>query len=236
MDGLSRVAQVSMSDKPDSRFIELSSVYFYEGTLPSSIALKDCSLSTERNVPDTFLALYGYQSKQDGFMAARAYANENRLRFTVIDFLVKLDEKQNPLTMKPDELASHDFISFQRLSKSMAEEIGAIIRPHAEQLGLTDKASKPQQLLMQYPELISPLLQSPGWEHLKVAAYPSKVQMSPKPLAVGAIPFRHWGSIAEATCRLNPEVFIRLDHPSPAAAPSRDSPVDRPVTSKPRNN
>lgn len=225
---------MSMSDKPDSRFIELSSVYFYDGTLPSSIALKDCSLLTDRNVPDAFLALYGYQSKQEGFMAARTYANENRLRFTVIDFLVKLDEKQNPLTMKPDELALHDFISFQRLSKSMADEISAIIRPHAEQLGIGDKTAKPQQLLMQYPELISPLLQTPGWEHLKVAAYPSKVKMSPKPLAVGAIPFSHWGSIAEATCRLNPEVFIRLDHPSPGLSISEDRPTDKAKPHRPK--
>lgn len=223
-----------MSDKPDSRYIELSSVYFYENTLPSSIALKDCSLKTARSVPDTFLALYGYQSKQEGFMAARAYANENRLRFTVIDFLVKLDEKQNPLTMKPDELSSHDFISFQRLSKSMADEISGLIRPHAERLGIGDKLTKPQQLLMQYPELISSLLQSPGWEHLKVAAYPSKVEMSPKPLAVGAIPFSQWGAIAEATCRLNPEVLVRLDHPSPSLTLTTDTPADKSKPAKPR--
>ncbi len=111
---------MTTSEKTGSQhFIELATVYFYEGpTPPRVIALKDCGLPTKSPWNGAFPTLYGYQSKQEGFTAARAYADKNRLQHTIIDILVKLDQKKNPLMTKPEDLAQHDFISFQRLSRS----------------------------------------------------------------------------------------------------------------------
>jgi len=211
------VTLVKTNEKTDSqRFIELSSVYFYENAAPRVIALKDCSLPTKGPIPGAFPALYGFQSKQDGFMAARAYADKNRLQFTVIDFLVKLDQKQNPLMMKPEDLGQHDFITFHRISRKMVDELKNILEKRLEQDGADfdeNDLSKPVQLIMQRPELITAMMNEPGWEHMKVIAYPAKVTISEKPLTIGVVPFRNWNAIQEATCRLNPTIRITLDPP-----------------------
>jgi hypothetical protein len=150
-------------------------------------------------------------------MAARAYADRERLQFTVIDFLVSLDHKQNPLMMKPEDLMQHDFISFQRLSRSMMDQLHGILKRRLEDERIEPsqaELSKPQLLIMQRPELITSVLEEAGWEHMKVFAYPAKLAISEKPLNVGTVPFRHWGAIQEATCRLNPNIRITLDPPA----------------------
>lgn len=149
-------------------------------------------------------------------MAARAYADKNRLQFTVIDFLVKLDQKQNPLMMKPEDIGHHDFITFQRISRKMMDELQNILGKQLERDGADFDdvdLSKPVQLIMQRPELITAMIDEPGWEHMKVIAYPAIVAISEKPLTIGTMPFRHWDAIQEATCRLNPTIRITLDPP-----------------------
>lgn len=150
-------------------------------------------------------------------MAARAHADRERLQFTVIDFLVALEHKQNPLMMKPADLAQHDFIAFQRLSRSMMDQLQEILKKRLEQEGIEPgpaELAKPQLLIMQRPELITSVLDEPGWEHLRVVAYPAKLAISEKPLTVGTVPYRHWDAIQEATCRLNPNIRITLDPPA----------------------
>lgn len=150
-------------------------------------------------------------------MAARAYADRERLQFTVIDFVVSLDHKQNPLMMKPEDLTQHDFISFQRLSRSMMDQLQGILKKRLEEEGIEPnpaELAKPQLLIMQRPELITSVLDEAGWEQMKVIAYPAKLAISEKPLNVGTVPFRHWGAIQEATCRLNPNIRITLDPPA----------------------
>lgn len=150
-------------------------------------------------------------------MAARAYADKHRLQFTVIDFLVRLDRRQNPLMMKPEHLADHDFVAFPRMARSMVAELQEIVTRRLARDGVDVTQldlSKPQQLIAQRPELITALLDEPGWEHLKVIVYPAKVAMSEKLLSVGTVPFRHWNAIEEATCRLNPNIQITLDPPT----------------------
>ena len=210
---------MSTTEKTDSHIIELSSVYFYAGPAPRAIALKDCGALLNGQPGDVFPALYGYQSKQDGFMAARAYADKNRLHFTVIDFLVELDHKQNPLMMKPEDLANHDFVSFARMSRSMMDDLQDLLRERLVCEGLTPtktELAKPHLLLQQRPELLSTLTAAPDWEHMKVIAYPAKVAFSEKPLTVGVLPHKHWSAIKEATCRLNPGIRITLEPPGPA--------------------
>lgn len=208
---------MSTTDKPDSHIIELSSVYFFSGAAPRSIALRDCGLPMNPPIEGAFPALYGYQSKQEGFMAARSYADRNRLQFTVVDFLVQLDQKQNPLMMKPDDVPNHDFITFGRMSRSMMDHLQEILQERLLREGITPtkaELSKPHLLLQQRPDLVTSLIDAPGWEHMKVIAYPAKLMISEKPLTVGTLPFKHWGSIQEATCRLNPGIRITLEPPA----------------------
>ncbi|AXQ51008.1 hypothetical protein DZC31_30330 (plasmid) [Stenotrophomonas rhizophila] len=220
-----KVANTSDAEK-NEHIIELSTVYFYQGNAPRSIALKDCGLKTKSPIDGAFSALYGYQSKQEAFMAARSYANEHRLDFTVVDLLVKLEQKQNPLMMKPEDMANHDFITFQRLSKSSMGDVQDTLRElllaegvNPERLGI----SKPQIVLMQRPDLIGQLINQPEWQHFKVVAHPAELEFSKRPLNVGTVPFRHWNAIQEATCRLNPNIRITLDPPPSSDSDSTDS-------------
>lgn len=226
-----KVANTNEQEKND-HIIELSTLYFYQGNAPRSIALKDCGLKTKSSIEGAFSALYGYQSKQEAFMAARAYANEHRMDFTVIDFLVKLSEKQNPLMMKPEDMANHDFITFQRLSKSSMEEVQTTLRRFLTAEG-TDPDSlgifKPHIVLMQRPDLVAKLMNQPEWQHFKVIAHPADLEFSPRPLNVGTVPFRHWDAIQEATCRLNPNIRITLDPPPTAKSDNTASDTHMPM-------
>lgn len=192
--------------------IELSTVYFYEGQIPRTISLKDCGLAMHAPVPGTLAALYGYQSKQEGFMAARAFADQRRLQFTVIDFLVRLDHPINSGLMKPSELTQHDFISFLRMSRGMLNELQEILEEHGG-AAAGDDAAKPHVLIMQRPELLVDVINHPDLRHFKVIAHPAKPVFSERPLTVGTVPFAQWGAIQEATCRLNPTTRITLERP-----------------------
>ncbi len=228
---------MSRNEKDDQQYsTELSTVYFYEGAAPRVIALRDCGLQMNSPVNGAFSALHGYQSKQEGFMAARAYADRHRLQFTVIDLMVSMDKRQNPLMMTPESLADHDFVAFTRMARSMTDKLGdmvqrRLVRDGEDLTGLN--LSKPNQLIAQRPELISALLDEPECDHLKVIVHPAKVKMSDKLLSVGTIPFRHWHAIQEATCRLNPNIQITLDAPienSSVRIESAPAPSDRPRT------
>lgn len=211
------MVKAATPNEKNEHLIELSTVYFFQGSAPKTIALKDCGLEMHRPIEGALSALYGYQSKQEAFMAARAYANENRLDFTVIDFLVKLDQKQNPLMMKPEDLESHDFITFQRMAKSMQDEVQENLR-HLLIAEGTDPSeigvAKPHLAIMQRPDLLSALMEQPHWQHFKVIAHPADLKFSNRPLNVGTVPYRHWEAIQEATCRLNPNIRITLDAPA----------------------
>jgi|SRR5438105_5951874 len=211
--------------------IELSTVAFYEGHTPRSLALRECSLPLASPVPGALCALYGTKSKPEGFMAARAYADRHRLQFTVIDFLVALEHKPNASVMKPDDLPDHDFLSLLRMSGSMSDQVSEWIRAGLEEAGqgaeLLDSL-KAEHAVLQQPSLIGALLDRPACQHLKLIAYPAMTSISDRPLNVGSVPFRHWSAIQEATCRLDPTVRVTLDSPpqqvaakAPKAAPAR---------------
>lgn len=230
-----------MSDAAKSRsVIELSTVFFCDGALPHAIALKDCGLRMRGRVPDALVALYGHQSKQDGFMAAREYADKHRLQFTVIDFLIALDHRINPGLTKPEEWANHDFLAFQRLSRGALDTVGAILQDAlgAEAGGASAlDGLKPAALLQERPELISVLLAHPSLQHIKVFAHPARPEMSTRTLNVGTLPFRQWDAVIEATCRLNPTTRVTLERPDLAerSTPASASvPVARARPSAPR--
>jgi hypothetical protein len=230
-----------MSDAAKSQsVIELSTVFFCEGALPHTIALKDSGLRMRGMVPDALVALYGHQSKQDGFMAAREYADKHRLQFTVIDFLVALDHRINPGLTKPEEWANHDFLAFQRLSRGALDAIGGILQEAlAAEAGFAKALDvvKPASLLQERPELVTVLLEHPLLRHVKAFAHPALPEMCTRALNVGTLPFRHWDAVVEATCRLNPTTRVTLERPDQAerSAPSTANvPVARPRPTPPR--
>lgn len=198
-----------------SCLIELSTVYFCAGPIPHVIALKDCGLALRGAGIPALTALYGNQSKQDGFMAARDYAEKNRLQFTVIDFLIALDQPINPGLMKLEEVAKHDFLPFQRLSRGVLDEIGVILGESAilDRSSVAPDGTKPSALLIEFPDLVAVLAADPMLQHVKVIAHQAKPVMSERALNVGTVPYCHWDAIREATCRLNPTTRITLDAP-----------------------
>jgi len=204
--------------------IELSTVHFYKGELERTIALKDVGLMLGSGIPAALSALYGHQSKQDGFMSAGQHADRHGLQFTVIDFLVRLDHKVNVGVMKPEELIEHDFLNFQRSSRAMLNEIDIILSEKLVRQGtLPDSvfAGKPHLLVIERPELVASLLSDSAMAHLKVLVHGARTQFSERPLNVGTVPFTQWRAIQEATCRLNPETRITLELPSLTDKPGR---------------
>lgn len=211
--------------RPAPKTIELSSVYFYEGaTAPRTIQLRDCGLPLKTAGTGLFAGLYGYQSKTEGFMAARVYADKHRMRFTVVDYLVRLEHQINRNQMKPEEIDQHDFVSFTRITRSLADEVGELIwkqikgspynREHGDDVF---------DLLANHPEAIKSLTDDPRWKHLKVIAYHAILPMSETPLAIGVVPEHHWQSISEATCRLDPTTRVTLEPPRHAERPTAPS-------------
>jgi hypothetical protein len=217
--------------------IELSTVAFYDGHTPRSLALHECSLPLASPVPGALSALYGTKSKPEGFMAARAYADRHRLQFTVIDFLVALEHKPNASVMKPDELPDHDFLSLLRISGSMSDQVGEWLRAGLEEAGQSAElldSLKAEQAVLQQPSLVGALLNKRACRHLKLIAFPAMTAISDRPLNVGSVPFRHWSAIQEATCRLDPTVRVTLDPPPAQLATKalKTAPAKRP--SKPK--
>lgn len=206
--------------------IELSTVHFYKGQLERTIALKDVGLVLSAGIPATLSALYGNQSKQDGFMAAGKYADRHGLQFTVIDFLVRLHRKVNPGLMKPGELIEHDFLNVQRSSRAMLDEIDSMLTEKLMRQGKSlDRvfAGKPHLLVIERPELVASLLSDVAMAHLKVLVHGARTHFSERPLNVGTVPFSQWGAIQEATCRLNPDTRISLELPTPTDKTVRTS-------------
>jgi hypothetical protein len=198
--------------------IELSTVAFYRGEIPREIALSACSIPMAPGPQRALSAFYGSQGKQDGFVAAKAYAAAQGMKYTVIDMLVEL-EAQNPGSMKPDDIAAYDFLNFSRASRQLLEEI-------ADRLGKSKYAgvlstgalvaleSQPlRAVLAKWPELVDEIIDLPRLRHLKVIAFHAVTSIGDRPISIGNVPHRHWSAITDATCRLNPTVRITLDSP-----------------------
>lgn len=206
-----------MTHKPEQSILDLSTVYFFKQSPPPVIALKDCNLLMNNlNKNETLPVLHGYQSKQDGFMAASHYAIKNRLEYTIIDLQIRLDYKQNRQRMKPEQLASFDYLALDRATRDLKNKLPEILERRLAQEGV-DSAnldmSRPDLILNERPELISSVMNEPGWDHLKLLVFQASVPFSDNPLSVGAMPVRHWAAIQEANCRLNPTVRVILDPP-----------------------
>ena len=198
--------------------VELSTVLFYRGEIPKEIALSDCSFPMARSPRKAFSGLYGLRGKQDGFVAARAYAASIGVKYTVIDVVIEL-EKQLTTPLKPEELAESEFLNISRISRGLAEDIRLWLSPTPGEVG--EGSTKPPvtkkirvaDWIEQNPALIDALIEVDDCRHLKVIAYHAATMVGDRPIAIGSLPYRHWGAIREATCRLNPTVHISLELP-----------------------
>jgi hypothetical protein len=224
-------------DKPGA-LIELSTVYFYTGSLPNTLSLKDCGLALPRKMPELICGLYGRQSKQEGFMAAHAYALRNKLEFTVIDFTVRLDFAINPGKMKPEDLPHHDFLSLNQVRRQTWESIAFALEEGGTSRASASMEEDGKKLLLTRPDLIAQLCDLPEYQHFRVVAFDAKPAISEQALQVGAVPVRHWAAIESAVCRLNPTTQVALEYPGERARPAvveANAPVSRPrVASRPR--
>lgn len=183
--------------------IELASAYFYPDEPPSEIALHQCSLYPGH--PSGFFALYGYQAKRDGMVAARQHGYRHSLNFLPITIQVQLDLKQCPNMMKVEDLPSHDFVSFARMSRGLKDVANAVL---VDQAGL---GVLPQNTFT--PDAICHLIEHPDWRHMKVVSFLASPFDENQRLMVAALSYRHWGSIVEATCPTHPKLKISLQAP-----------------------
>lgn len=198
--------------------IELSTVAFYDGRAPRSIALKDCTWPVTLRPSAGLCAVYGTASKRDAFLSAREHATRKGLSFTIIDFIVEL-EARNQLTMTPQTLSSHDFLNFHRMTKAMGAHALEWLRADkalAKEYGQLFKDLKAEQVLAQHPHLMDELASTRECQHIKLYAFSAPSDLDGKPLKIGFVPFGHWAAIKEATCRLDPTVHVTLDLPKAA--------------------
>ncbi|MBA5690537.1 hypothetical protein [Rugamonas apoptosis] len=212
----------------DGPTIELSTVHFFHGPAPRVVSLKGCSLPMCEAMPGLMCGFYGRQAKQDGFMAAYAYAQLNNLDFTVIDFHVRLTSPINPVKMSIDEVGSHDLVSLAQARRELWKTIDFLIKDDTDDdAGGANLETDGKLLLLDRPGLISRVTDNMAFQHVKVMAFDSRTFISPRTLTVGVVPFRHWDAITHATCRLNPTTQVLLDSPirqekprPPALAPA----------------
>lgn len=183
--------------------IELASAYFYQGEPPSEISLHECNLYPGH--PNGFFALYGYQAKRDGMVAARHHGYRHSLNFLPIAIQVQLDLKQCPNMMKVENLPSHDFVSFARMSRGLKDIANALLADHAE-FGVLPKNTFT-------PDAICHLVEHPDWAHMKVVSFLAAPLDENQRLMVAALSYRYWGSIVAATCPTHPKLKISLQAP-----------------------
>lgn len=216
---------------PGGALIELSTVYFFTGSLPKKLSLRNCSLAMAQKTPGLICGLYGRQSKQEGFMAAHAYAERHKLEFTVIDFLVRLQSAINPVKMAVEDLPRHDFLSLNQLRKQTWDAIAFALASSDGGVNEDSLEEDGKKILLSQPELISRLCEIPEYQHFRVLAFDGRPNFSEHPLQIGTVPVQHWDAIESAVCRLNPATQVTLEYPSDRPRPAyndANAPVARP--------
>ncbi|AKU24735.1 hypothetical protein ACZ75_06745 [Massilia sp. NR 4-1] len=171
-------------------------------------------------------------------MVAHAYAQENKLEFTVIDFTVRLDFAINPGKMKPEDLPLHDFLSLNQVRRQTWESIAFALEDGGTSRASASIEEDGKKLLLTRPDLIAQLCELPDYQHFRVLAFDAKPVISAQALQVGAVPVRHWAAIESAVCRLNPTTQVALEYPGDRprrAVVEANAPVSRPLgASRPR--
>lgn len=210
LNGLKREAKVSQDKYGKKKLGQtvMSTVYFFENSLPNTIALKDCGFPLNKPIDESFSALYGHIGKQAGFMLAKAYADKHRLQYTIIDFNVQFDNPIDTVPVGLEQLKNEELVSLKRLPKN---EIAELFNLYIGQQDQDDK--KAYMKLVEHPELLSNFINHPDYENLKLVIYPAITAIGEQPLTIGSIPHRHWDVITSAECRLHPNTKVTLESP-----------------------
>ncbi|ENV52065.1 hypothetical protein L292_1667 [Acinetobacter junii CIP 107470 = MTCC 11364] len=193
----------------------MSTVFFFEGSLPKTINLKDCGFPLTKPIDDSFPALYGHIGKQAGFIAAKEYADKHRLQFTIIDFTIKFDTPVDTVPVKLEELHNVEIVSLKRLPRNEIVQLYDKYINDEQQHELKDN-KKAYIKMVENPELLSSVINHDDFKDLKLMIYPAKTAISDNPLTIGTIPNRHWDVITSAVCRLHPNTQVSLEPPGKA--------------------
>jgi hypothetical protein len=200
--------------------IELSTVYWYTGSLPPVIDVNDCSL--RGLAPDAFHAFYGTRGKQDGFMAARAYALSSGQDYTAIDLSVSLECELPRQFVTEADIANLDFLPVHRLAQTFADDLDYRLRTelHIARRHVSDDGAinALQHTLSLRPRAAKTVLDFPEFRHIKAIVYAAKLSISEDTIPIATIPERHMGSIVAARSRLDPGLVIKLHSDGPTAA------------------
>ncbi len=195
--------------------VELSTVVFYRGDLARELLLRDCSMPLAHPPRHVLVTMYGTQGKQDGFRAARDHAASLGVSYTVIDLVLDVGA-QNPQVMKQAELPAFDFMNLERASRALCDDLAQRLCANSE-LGsalVAKLSSRPlREVMASHPALGDAIMALPECRHLKLLAFKTPPAQDGRPISMGLLHHRAWTSIREATCRLDPNVHVRLDPP-----------------------
>lgn len=186
--------------------VELSSIFFFKDTLQSTINLKDCAFPFRTSIENCFPALYGNLSKKTGILAVKEYADRHQLNFTIIDFIISLEEAVDTRPKNEKELFYSEIISLNRLSKSTISQLYDDYIDNSSQKKLKNKTA--YLALVEKPELLTDLINHQDFENLKLLICQAKTAISDKCLTIGYIPNRKWNMIKSPVCRLHPNIKV----------------------------
>lgn len=193
-------------NKPYVSKLELATIAFFRGKPPAKLLLHECGLKTNPALPDHFTVLSS-TGLQKAYHHVKAYAQRQNLKFTVVDLSVGLQKK------------------LDSSSKLWVADL-----PNTETLMMTRVTKEVLQHLIekQNPELVSgefshdgfhqrmaalAAMRDPEFNHVKLIGYPIEVPFTSEPLTGISIPKRHWNSIIQAECRLDPGIAIDISPP-----------------------
>lgn len=186
----------------------MSTVYFFKGSLPDNIALKDCGFPLKCPIENSFSALYGNISKRIGVKLAKEYADMHGLNFTSIDFNFQFDNQIDTAPSSLEQLKNAELISLKRLSK---KEIAELYKLYVNPQDISKK--NVYSKLIENPDLLSKFINHPDYGKLKLVICPGVTSIGELPLTLGSIPYRYWHHITSARCSLHPNTKITLQKP-----------------------
>ena len=187
---------------------ELSVIFFFKGSLPDTINLKDCAFPFRTPIENCFPALYGNISKRNGILAANEYADKHQLNFTVIDFRISLEDAVDTTPKNKKEFFHSEVISLNRLSRN---KIFQLYDDYIDDNSKKILKNKTAYLdLIEKPELLTHLINHQDFEKLKLLIYMAKTAISETPLTIGYIPYKNWDVITSAACRLHPNIKVNI--------------------------
>jgi hypothetical protein len=192
--------------------IELSSLFWYQDTLPASITLVQSSIKVT-GVKSGITGLYGLRGRHEGFVAARNHVLAVGQQYTAVDFRVQLSEAVDLNKRSESNVQDQDIFPAHLLTREYAVDMDNRLRGDlhmrrkpSEELG----ADCLLRTLEQHPSAINTLMGYPELEHVRLFIYMAKPTFADQPMAIATVPDKHLGSIVSTHCRLDPDLQVSL--------------------------